>query len=479
MSAAQDARRIASICVVGGGIVGLSAAIAFARSLPQVAVTLVATPPNPAALADRLPGTLPAVRSFHALLGIDERELVAQGIATHRIGTRFNNWPGSSGSWIHATGGYGLDGDGIPFHQLWARAQMAGSAQPFDHYSMAARLADAGKFVHPAQDATLPLGSFEYALRLDPVRYHELLAGMLGPMRITRREGRLRGVERAADGGVTAIALSNGDRITADLYLDCAGPGSALAGALPADFEDWGDWLPAMHLQFGSAPLQTPSSCDTFAASPGGWQLTAPLADTALTVTAQSPEAAGMGEGTAVQPGRRREPWFRNVLVIGDGAIAIDPVGQLNLHLAQTAITRALALLPGRDCHPLELGEYNRRTEQQAHRIRDFAVLHYLPWHHDKAIPVELPDSLALMLDQFRSRGRLPYFEGETFDRHGWLATLFGLGIVPQHPEPTSLAVDQSAAQAGMARLSETLSTLADGAPSYPEYLERMKHAAV
>ena len=478
MSSAQKARRIASVCVVGGGIVGLSAAIAFARSLPQVAVTLVATAPNPVALADRLPGTLPAIRSFHALLGLDERDLVAQGIATHRIGTRFDNWPGTGGSWIHATGEYGLDGDGTPFHQLWALARKSEQAQSFDCYSMAARLADAGKFIHPEPDAALPLGSFEYALRLDPVRYRELLAGMLGPLRIERRDGQICGVERATNGGVAAVMLGDYDRITADLFLDCAGPGSPLAMALPTDFEEWSAWLPAMHLQFGSAPLQTPSSCDAFAASPDGWRLTAPLADRALTVTAQSPGAGDLGEGATVRPGRRRKPWVRNVLVIGDGAIAIDPVGQLNLHLAQTAITRALALLPGRDCHPLELAEYNRRTEQQALRVRDFVALHYLPWHPDKPIPVEPPDSLALTLDQFRSRGRLPYFEGETFDRHGWLATLFGLGIIPQHLNPAALAVDQSAAQAGMARLAETLSLLARAAPSYAEYLERMKHAS-
>lgn len=438
---------------------------------------MVATPPDPAALADRLPGTLPAIRSFHALMGLDERVLVAQGIATHRIGTRFDNWPGTGGSWIHATGEYGLDGDTVPFHQLWARARNSGTALPFDHYSMAARLAAAGKFVHPAPDSTVPLGSFEYALRLDPVRYRELLAGMLPALQVERRDGQVCGIERGVDGTVAAVVLDNGDRITADLYLDCAGPGSALATRLPADFEDWSAWIPAMRLQFRSAPVPAASSCDVFSATLDGWRWTAPLADKAFIVTAQLPETAGLGEDTALRPGRRREPWVRNVLVIGDGAIAIDPIGQLNLHLAQTAIVRALSLLPGRDCHRLELSEYNRQTAQQALRIRDFVALHYLPWHRGEGSAVELPESLALTLDQFRTRGRLPYFEGETFDRHGWLATLFGLGITAQHLDPASLAVDEMAAQAGMARLAETLSALTGAAPSYCEYLERMKRA--
>ena len=78
---------IRTIAVAGGGIVGLSAALAFARSLPRTSITLIETPLDPAALAERLPVTWPTVHRFHSLIGVDEHALIGDGIASHHVGT--------------------------------------------------------------------------------------------------------------------------------------------------------------------------------------------------------------------------------------------------------------------------------------------------------------------------------------------------------------------------------------------------------
>ena len=83
-------RAIRSVVVAGAGIVGLSAAIAFARALPRVEVTVLETPPDPADPTELLATTLPTVHRFHAAIGLDELALVAGGIALHRLGTRFD-----------------------------------------------------------------------------------------------------------------------------------------------------------------------------------------------------------------------------------------------------------------------------------------------------------------------------------------------------------------------------------------------------
>ena len=80
MSAAAE-RAIRTIAVAGAGLTGLSAAVAFARALPRTKVTIVALPPDPSALADRMPASLPARPA--------------------------------------------------PFHQIWARARRTGQALPF------------------------------------------------------------------------------------------------------------------------------------------------------------------------------------------------------------------------------------------------------------------------------------------------------------------------------------------------------------
>ena len=103
--------------------------------------------------------------------------------------------------------------------------------------------------------------------------------------------------------------------------------------------------------------------------------------------------------------------------------------------LAQMAILRALDLLPGRDCHPIELGEYVRLTGQETIRVRDFLALHYLRsgrtegafWQF--ASRGQAPDTLAHTLQQFESRGRLPFYEEESFTPHSWTAVMHGMGI--------------------------------------------------
>jgi tryptophan halogenase len=480
----QDERTIGSICVAGAGLVGLSAAIAFARALPMARVTLLDLPADPAALADRLPGSLPAIARFHAEIGVDEGDLVRSGAATHRLGTRFEGWPAEDAPWYQAHGEYGRAAGNVPFHPLWIRARRAGRALPFHAYSAAAMLADAGKFVHPRPEPGSPLATYAYALRLDPERYRERLEASAGALPLERRRGSIGTVEPRADGGVAALVLEDGCRIEADLFLDCAGPAAPILSALSSDFEDWGEWLPCDRVRFGTKSPVVPSSCDVAAAMPWGWRLTAPLPDRLLTLLVSASAFDDRGEpadAIAIRPGRRPKPWCRNVLALGDAAIAIDPLGQANLHLAQSAILRALALLPGRDCHKLELREYNRQSGEEALRMRDFAVLHYFRSGRTEG---ELwramagrrpPDSLAHTLDQFEERGRLPFYEEETFDKHGWLAALLGMGVLPRAIDPAAAGVDEAQSLAGMARLADQIAALARQAPPYGDYLARMK----
>ena len=123
---------IRSVVVAGGGLVGLSAAIAFARALPDTTVSLVVTAAHPAALADLVPTTWPSIKRFHAVIGIDELELVRAGIATHHVGTIFDGWSANGAQWVHAFGCYGKPANGIPFDQMWSRARSGGEALAFD-----------------------------------------------------------------------------------------------------------------------------------------------------------------------------------------------------------------------------------------------------------------------------------------------------------------------------------------------------------
>ncbi|HEX8445575.1 MAG TPA: tryptophan 7-halogenase [Sphingomonas sp.] len=483
---------IRSIAILGAGIVGLSAAIAFARALPGLAITIVETPADPAAFADRMPGTLPSIAAFHDRIGLSEMDLLKAG-AIHRIGTRLIDWTASGRPLILVDDDHGGAVAPGAFHQHWLNARRAGAVAPFDTFAPAAALAAADRFVHPLDDPGSPLSGFTYALRLDPPRYRDLLRAYAAHHRIRPVVGGYGGAERRADGGVAALLLADGRRIEADLYLDCAGPAAPLRTAIDHDVEDWSMWLPADRLLIGTerSPAPAPGPTDNVHALPSGWRMTLPLRDRTIhglaytagqTSDARAARILPIGtELIAFRPGARRAPWRHNVVAIGDAAVTLDPLASANLHLAHAAILRAIDLLPGRDCAAVETAEYQRRTAWQVARVRDFQAAHYQPsgrtrgefWRAAGRLP--RPDTLAHTLDQFAMRGRLPFHEEESFGRDRWLALLLGLGIVPRLPDAIASATPVAATAAALRALTDAAAALPHRIPPYPAYLAQIE----
>jgi tryptophan halogenase len=466
-------RAIRSVAILGGGITGLSAAAAFARALPRGAITVIETAPDPAALADRLPGSMTSIHRFHASIGLDEAALLGAGAAIPRLGLCFENWPAGDEPWYHVHSDHGAPTGTVAFHQLWARARREGQAEPYHRYAAAGVLAEAERFVHPQGDPGSPLATFDYALRLDPDRYREILASLADQLRVVRTQGSFAGVDRHGDGVVAALLLTDGRRIEADLYLDASGPAAVLAEAVGGAFEDWSGALPCDRLLLGEGPPSAASPNDTIVAGARGWQFASPLPGRTVlghVWSSADPAPDRDGRAIALRPGRRADPWLRNVLAIGDAAVALDPLHWPNLHLAQSGIARALDLLPGRDCHSVEIAEYNRRSREEARRMRDFQALHYLR----AGASIEVPESLARTVQQFESRGRLPVYDEDSLPDEIWLSALLGLGVLPRDIQPLAAAVDPIAAAARMTEIRAGLAQLPARVPGFAEYLARV-----
>lgn len=465
-------RAIRSVAILGGGITGLSAAAAFARALPQATIIVIETAPDPAALADRLPGSMTSIHRFHASIGLDEAALLGAGAAIPRLGLRFENWPAGSETWYHVHGDHGAPTGTVAFHQLWARARREGQAEQYHRYAAAGVLAEAGRFVHPQGDPGSPLATFDYALRLDPDRYREVLVLLADQLRVVRTQGSFAGIDRHGDGLVAALLLTDGRRIEADLYLDASGPAAVLAEAIGGAFEDWSGALPCDRVLLGEGPSSAASPNDTIVGGAQGWQFACPVSGRTVlghVWSSTDPAPDRQGRSLTLRPGRRADPWVGNVLAIGDAAITLDPLYWPNLHLAQSGITRALDLLPGRDCHPVEIAEYNRRSREEARRMRDFQALHYFR----AGASIEVPESLARTLQQFESRGRLSGYDEDSLPDEIWLSALLGLGVVPRDIQPVAAAVDPVSAATRMAEMRAGLAQLAGRLPSFPEYLAR------
>jgi tryptophan halogenase len=385
-----------------------------------------------------------------------------------RLGLRFEHWPAGGETWYHVHGDNGAPAGGNAFHQLWARARRAGQADLYHRYAAAGVLAETGKFVHPQGEPGALLASFDYALRLDPDRYRRILASLADQLRVARTQGDFAGVEPRDDGGVAALLVGDGRRIEADLHIDASGSIAMLARAVGGAFEDWSGALPYDRLLLGEGPPSAATPNDTVIGGARGWRFASPLPGrTVLGQVYASTDPAHDGRAITLRPGRLANPWIRNVLAIGDAAVALDPLHWPNLHLAQSGIARALELLPGRDCHPVEIAEYNRRAREEARRMRDFQALHYLR----AGAPIEIPESLARTLQQFESRGRLPSYDEDSLPDEIWLSALLGLGVLPRDIQPLAAGLDADTAAARMTEMHAGLGQLPARMPSFADYL--------
>lgn len=454
------------VLVAGGGLSGWSTAAALKRRVPMLEVAILPLAPPPDALADRIATTLHSIFGFHDDLGIGLADAVVRTGSVYRLGTRFEDWVEGMPDYVHAYARHGEGVDGAPFPALWARAAHEGTAPAFDSFSPAGAMARAGRFVLPTGDGLL--GGHGVGLTLNRERYLAMLVAFAGHVGVRTLAGGLTGMERGEDGGIAALLLNDGSRISADLYCDCTGPAARLHGALGAPREDWRRWLPCDRLALSDPGIGTdPAPIERVTATDHGWRWTGAAQQGAVYSAAHgdgSPDAIAFAAGATL------EPWRYNVVAIGDAAVAIEPLEWGNLHLAHSAIDRLIAMLPATAApHPLEAAEYNRQALAEARRLRDFVLLHYVtgrrdsPFWHDVA-GTPLPESLAHTLRQFRERGRLPFYEEETFDRDSWVAVLFGQGVLPRRIDPLADAVAPAQAARAMAqfhaRIAEAIQPL-------------------
>lgn len=484
---------VRDVVIAGGGPVAWSAAAALRRQLPDIAVTVVASPPPPDALADRLGSTLPSIVGFHGDLGLSETNAVGRTGSGYRLGTEFAGWTGDGESYVHSYSEHGRPFGTTSFHLYWVSLARRGGAPAFDSFSPAAALARANRFVHPEGQPGSPLAAFEYGLQLNPAAYLDLMRALALHLGAQERLAEVVGVDIAPENGfVRGLHLSDGGFATADLFIDCTGPAARIRSALDHRFEDWSNFLLCDRILFAEGPPHAePPVLDGALATAAGWrwQAACPARTSHGLVYASAclsgdEAAATLGPAVAPHPvsvrsGRRPDPWLRNCIAVGDAAVGIEPLEWTNLHLAHSAIDRIVAMMPDRDCAPIELAEYNRQSQAEAERVRDFVMLHYVTarrpepfWRDAAAAP--LPDSLARTLRLFRERGRLPFHEEETFGRDSWLAVLLGQGVVPRRDDPLTDLVPPEQAAPAMAQMQEAIRRMLPALPTHGAFLDHL-----
>ncbi|HEX8263187.1 MAG TPA: tryptophan halogenase family protein [Allosphingosinicella sp.] len=495
----MSGRPIRDIVIVGGGTAGWMAAAAMARlRAAGAAITLVES--DEIGTIGVGEATIPPIRTFNAMLGLDEDDFVAKTQGTFKLGIEFVDWARPGHRYMHPFGQFGADIEAVKFHQFWLKCQARGRAAGLEDYNLCAVAAKLGRFQRPVADPRSILSTLNYAFHFDAGLYAAYLRAYAEARGVVRREGKVVDVElRGEDGFVAAVKLAGGLRLEGDLFIDCSGfRGLLIEQALETGYEEWTRWLPcdrAVAIPSTAATEPPPYTRSTALAA--GWQWRIPLQhrtgngyvyssahlsdDEAAATAIANAAGAALGEPRFLRfaAGRRRKLWNRNVVALGLAGGFLEPLESTSIHLVQAGISKLLALFPDRDFDPILAAEYNRLSDLQLEQIRDFIILHYKAterddsdfWRGCRAMAV--PESLSRKIELFRENGRIFRHEDELFSEASWLAVLLGQGVRPRRYDPLADTVDSAGIEATLARMAPFVRKAAEAMPPHSAYIKR------
>jgi len=488
-----DAERV-RVVIVGGGTAGWMAAAALATLAPTAAsIHLVES--AEIGIVGVGEATLPHLAAFIRRLGIDETAFMAATHATYKLGIEFRDFGHIGERYIHPFGSHGRAMAGVGFHHWWLHARSGGMPHPIDDFAMGAVAARANRFSPPPADgADDPLAGYGYAYQFDATRFAPFLRELAEARGASRSEGRVVSIERDdGDGRVTAVVLTDGQRIAGDLFLDCSGFRALLIGEEDSRWENWSQWLPCDRAVAVpcSAPAGPIESYTRATAMPAGWRWRIPLthrigngyvySSAYLSDAAAAEALLGSLEGEPLaeprllrfRAGRRTRSWAGNVVAIGLASGFLEPLESTSIYLVQMAITELLEHFPGRRPTDADRDGFNRQVDREYDRIRDFLILHYHAtsrddsafWNHVRTMTV--PDTLAEKMALWRHTARVAQYRNGLFLEPSWVAVYLGQGIVPDGWDPRVAMADP----AGLARATDTLHRqIAAAAASMPDH---------
>jgi tryptophan halogenase len=486
------------IVILGGGTAGWMAAAILARRLGVASGAICVIESPEIGIIGVGEATIPPIRLFNQALGIAEAEFLRQTQGTIKLGIEFRDWSRLGHDYFHPFGSHGTHVEQISLHQEWLKFRSLGQPQSFEEYSLNTVAARLGRVpaIEASDDALSPV--FAYAYHFDAALYAEYLRGYAQARGVVRLQRKVLEVElRGEDGFIRALHLDDGERIEADLFIDCSGfRGLLIEGALKTGYEDWTGWLPcdrAVAVPCESAGALTPFTRSTARAA--GWQWRIPLQhrigngyvycsrflsdDEATATLLANLDGAARAAPRLLRftTGRRKKFWNKNCIALGLASGFLEPLESTSIHLIQRGLTHLLNLFPDRTCAPVLADEFNRLAINEYERIRDFLILHYKAnaredaplWRYCRAM--DIPDTLAYKIRQFRNSGRVVKYGGDLFATPNWVAVFLGQEIAPEHYDTLVDQRDGAQVCANLQRIRAVIRRKAQGAPRHEEYL--------
>lgn len=490
---------IQRIVIAGGGTAGWMAAGLLSQTLGKnLDIKLVESDDIPTVGVGE--ATIPPLMTFHKMLGVDEREFLAEVNGTFKLGIQFENWRERGHQYIHSFGHAGQDGWACPFLHFWLAGKAKGIDYPYGDYCAELLAAYENKF------AVLPKGRMNYAYHMDAGRYAAFLRRRSEKLGVERVEGKIEQVNLNPDNGeIQSLTLASGRQVDGDFFIDCTGfRGLLIEQALHAGFEDWSHWLPCDRaLAVQTESVGEPLAYTRSIAHEAGWQWRIPLQNrvgNGLVYASRhmSDEQAretllGNLEGRPItdpkpiqfRTGTRRKHWLKNCLALGLASGFLEPLESTSIHLIQRSLVRFVQLFPAVQAAPATgvinsmIDEFNQQTKVEVDRIRDFIILHYKVTERDDTPfwrycrSMEIPEALQQRINLFRDSGRIFKYDNELFAEESWIQVMMGQGIVPGHYHPVADEMTEQELGQLLQAWRQSTRQLVDQLPSHQTFIDR------
>ncbi len=447
---------IQSIVIVGGGTAGWMTAASLAKFMPAACkIRLIES--EQIGIVGVGEATIPTIRQFNASLALNEDEFLRRTQGTFKLGIEFRNWGCIGDSYIHGFGRIGRDHGLVGFHHYWLKAYRRGEADDLEAYSINTVAPRRNRFARPRPDMmNSPMSQIDYAFHFDAGLYARFLRSVAEARGVARTDAKIVEVrQRPDDGFIDAVRLESGDWVAGDLFIDCSGfRGLLIEQTLKSGYEDWTHWLPcdrAIAVPCESVRPLLPYTRST--AHGAGWQWRIPLqhrignghvfCSKFMSEDEATSILLGNLDGEALAPprtlkfaaGKRKKTWNKNCVAIGLASGFLEPLESTSIHLIQAQIGRLLSMFPDRRFSQVDIDEFNRLTDFDVDRVRDFVILHYKQtvrddspfWNYCRQMPI--PETLEAKLRSYRSSGRVVRESTELFSHTSWLEVMHGQGV--------------------------------------------------
>ncbi len=492
-------KEIRRIVIAGGGTAGWLAAAALSHEFHGI-LEIVLIESQEIGTIGVGESTIPPIRVFHRLMGIDEQEFMRATAATFKLGISFENWGQIGDRYIHPFGVTGKSTWACGFHHFWLHGLKNGIQSDFGEFCLEHQAAKAGKFF------TGPKTEVNYAYHLDAGVYAKFLRKFSEKFGARRIEGKIREVRQNPESGfIESLLLESGEVVEGDLFIDCTGfRGLLIEQTLKTGYEDWNQWLPcdsAVAVQTESVGPAIPYT--RAIAHEAGWRWRIPLQHRVgnglvycskyMSDQEATEKLMREVEGkTIIQPrvikfrtGRRLKAWNKNVIALGLAGGFVEPLESTSIQIIMTGLTRLIFLFPFPHVTQAIVDQYNEESQLEQERVRDFIILHYCATQRDDSpfwrycASMKLPPALEHRIRLFRERAHVWQRDGELFRTDSWIQVMLYQGIWPEHYHYQTTAMPKEDLTRFLEGIRGTINRAVEQMPTHQEFLQRYAPADI